>query len=321
MAESRLYLDIYTLGLFFVFFYNISNGIFSALGDSRTPFWFLACSSVANIAVDVLFVAVFRMGVAGVAWATFLCQGVSCILAMATVLLRLKKIEASQPYTLFSLKALKEFTIIAVPSTLQQGFVSVGNIIIQGIINSFGPGVIAGYSAGIKLNNLVITSYTTLGNGVSNFTSQNLGGNRRDRIPAGFKAGIRMVWILTVPFFLLYFFLGGPLVKLFMDTPTDSALSTGITLLRIVSPFYFFICMKIVADGVLRGSGMMKCFMASTFTDLVARVVLAKLFSMTALGSVGIWLAWPVGWLIAVVMSLFFYYRAYGSKSAQIQAE
>ncbi|MBR4195060.1 MAG: polysaccharide biosynthesis C-terminal domain-containing protein, partial [Oscillospiraceae bacterium] len=164
MADSLLYLRIYALGLPFVFFYNISTGIFSALGDSKTPFWFLAVSSTANVAVDVLFVAVFKMGVAGVAWATFLCQGVSCVLALTAVLLRLKKMETTERPKLFDRLILGQFLKVAVPSVLQQSFISVGNIVIQRVINGFGSGVIAGYAAGVKLNNLVITSFTTLCN-------------------------------------------------------------------------------------------------------------------------------------------------------------
>ena len=101
-AGSKLYLDIYIWGLPFVFFYNIATGVFSALGDSRTPFLFLAVSSTSNIAVDILFVTAFDMGVAGVAWATFLCQGVSCVLATAAVFLRLRRIETHDPVSLFS---------------------------------------------------------------------------------------------------------------------------------------------------------------------------------------------------------------------------
>ena len=96
LADSKLYLDIYVFGLPFVFFYNIATGIFSALGDSRTPFFFLAASSITNIGVDILFVQQFEMGIAGVAWATFICQGVSCILAITVVFLRLKKIESKE---------------------------------------------------------------------------------------------------------------------------------------------------------------------------------------------------------------------------------
>ena len=106
-ADSGLYLDIYVWGLPFVFFYNLSTGVFSALGDSRTPFWFLAGSSLSNIAVDIVFVTVFRMGVAGVAWATFLCQGISCLLAVAVVLLRLRQIPTEEKVPVFSLPLLK----------------------------------------------------------------------------------------------------------------------------------------------------------------------------------------------------------------------
>ena len=191
LADSKLYLDIYIWGLPFMFFYNIANGIFSALGDSKTPFVFLALSSTSNIAVDILFVTVLKMGIAGVAWATFLCQGVSCVLAMIVVFRRLAGIHTEGNLDVFSWKLFKKIAVIAVPSILQQSFVSVGNIIIQSVINSFGAGVIAGYSAAIKLNNLVITSFTTLGNGISNYTAQNLGAKKPDRIREGMRAGIK----------------------------------------------------------------------------------------------------------------------------------
>lgn len=305
-ADSRLYLDIYIWGLPFLMFYNIATGIFSALGDSRTPFIFLAVSSVSNIAVDILFVAVFRMGVAGVAWATFLCQGISCILAMIVVFRRFYKIKVEGKTPLFSWELLGKIAVIAVPSILQQSFISVGNIIIQGVINGFGAGVIAGYSAAVKLNNLVITSFTTLGNGISNFTAQNMGAKKLSRIRAGFKAGVKMVWSLSVPFVILYITVGKWLIAFFMDNPSDTALNTGILFLRILSPFYFVISIKLVADGILRGAGLMKQFMIGTFTDLILRVVLAVVLA-AQFGAVGIWCAWPIGWTIAMCLSVFFY--------------
>ena len=164
MADSKLYLVIYILGLPFVFYYNVATGIFSALGDSKTPFIFLAVSSTSNIAMDIWFVVSFQMGVAGVAWATLICQGISCILAVIVVFLRLSKIRTLEKPKLFSFELFKEIAVIAIPSILQQSFISIGNIMIQGIINSFGSSVMAGYSAAIKLNNIVITSFTTLGN-------------------------------------------------------------------------------------------------------------------------------------------------------------
>ena len=305
-ADSELYLDIYIWGLPFLFFYNISTGIFSALGDSKTPFIFLALSSLANIGVDILFVSTFHMGVAGVAWATFLCQGVSCLLSLWVVARKLRGIETKGDITKFSFSMLKKLSAIAVPSILQQSFVSVGNIMIQGVVNSFGPGVIAGYSAAVKLNNLVITSFSTLGNGISNFTAQNIGAGMLPRIREGFKAGIKMVWLLCLPLVVLYLVAGGWLVGLFMNEPSGSALSAGMQFLRIVSPFYFLISVKLAADGILRGAGMMKMFMAGTFSDLILRVVLSRVFSGW-LGVTGIWCAWPVGWAIGMLLSVAFY--------------
>lgn len=314
-ADSRLYLDIYAWGLPFVFFYNIATGIFSALGDSKTPFFFLAVSSLSNIAVDIWFVKAFHMGVAGVAWATFLCQGVSCILAMTVIFRRLGKLESNEKSPLFDLQLLKQIVSIAVPSTLQQSFISLGNIAIQGIINGFGAPVMAGYSAAVKLNNLVMTSFTTLGNGISNYTAQNLGAGKLSRIRQGFRSGIRLVWMLSLPLFLLYFFGGNLVLKLFLEEPTELAMRTGMTFLRILSPFYFIISVKLVADGILRGAGRMRSFMTATFTDLILRVLLAYCFSRTSLGATGIWCAWPIGWCTATVLSLAFYLNSMHSRT------
>lgn len=306
LADSKLYLDIYIWGLPFLFFYNIATGIFSALGDSKTPFLFLAISSTSNILVDILFVSAFHMGVAGVAWATFLCQGISCILSVIVVYKRLAGIHTEGEVPIYSFEIFKKIAVIAIPSILQQSFISVGNIVIQSVINNFGTGVMAGYSAAVKLNNLVITSFTTLGNGISNYTAQNVGANKLPRIKSGFKAGVKMVWLLCVPIVGLYITAGKVLVNFFMNEPSQTALSTGVQFLQIITPFYFIVSVKLVADGILRGAGRMKNFMAATFTDLILRVVLAEVLAKEA-GVVGIWCAWPVGWTIAMVLSVLFY--------------
>lgn len=307
IADSKLYLDIYIFGLPFMFYYNVSTGVFSAMGDSKTPFIFLAASSTSNIVVDILFVKALNMGVAGVAWATFLCQGVSCILAVIFVLRRLAKVETEGRIQKFSWTILKNISIIAIPSILQQSFVSVANIIIQSIINSFGASVIAGYAASVKLNNLVITSFTTLGNGMSNYTAQNVGAGKLGRVKEGFAAGLKLIWLLCIPIVILYLVGGRYLVYLFMESPTGPAMDTALQFIKIITPFYFVISAKLVADGVLRGAGMMKKFMIATFTDMILRVLLAKILSGTGFGTSGIWMAWPIGWSIATVVSIIFF--------------
>lgn len=305
--DSTVYLDIYMLGLPFLFFYNVSNGIFSALGDSKTPFYFLAFSSCSNILVDYLFVRYLKMGVAGVAWATFLCQGVSCILACWVVFDRLRKIKTKK-VEWFSFSLLKRIVNIALPSTLQQSFVSVGNIIIQSIVNGFGASVIAGFSAATKLNNLVITSFTTIGNGISNYTAQNMGANEYKRVHEGYKAGVKMVWIICIPIVFLYFICSKQLIDLFLENPSMHVVNSGVSFLKIVSPFYFVISLKLVVDGILRGSSQMSDFMKSTFVDLLLRVLLSIIFSKM-FGYIGIWMSWPVGWSVSTMLSNLFYHK------------
>lgn len=316
MAYSSLYLRIYIWGLPFLLFYNIATGIFSALGDSKTPFIFLAISSTANIAVDILFVKAFSLGIAGVAWATFICQGISCILSLVLVLKRLSKIETKGVVPIFSWPLLQKIAFIAIPSILQQSFISIGTIMIQGCINRFGVSVAAGYSAAVKLNNLVITSFTTIGNGISNFSAQNLGAHKYVRIKEGAHAGWKLMWCLCVPFCLIYLFLGKSVLLLFLDQTSATALATGQQFLKILSPFYFVISIKLIADGVLRGTNAMVEFMIATFTDLILRVILAFVLSDLTNSATGIWFAWPVGWSIAAVLSVLFYQRHYKKLTA-----
>lgn len=304
--DGALYLRIYIGGFLFLFLYNICTGIFQSLGDSRTPLYFLIGSSVGNVLLDIWFVAGFRWGVAGVAWATFLAQGVACILAFITLLLRLRSVGEGEKGQRFSLPMLGKISRIAVPSILQQSFISIGNIFIQGLVNSYGSSVIAGYSAAIKLNTFSITSFTTLANGLSSFTAQNIGAGQYERVKKGFRAGLIMAGVVAVPFILLFFGLSGTMVRIFLEDPSKEALETGVEFLRVVAPFYLVIAVKLTADGILRGGGAMAQFMTSTFTDLVLRVALAFVLAIW-FGTLGIWLSWPIGWAVSMVLSLVFY--------------
>ncbi len=192
------------------------------------------------------------------------------------------------------------------PSTWQQSFISVGNIFIQGLINSYGSSVIAGYSAAVKLNTFCITSITTLGNGTSSFTAQNLGAGLLERVREGLKASVKLALFFAALFFVAFFFAGRTMLSLFMNEDSTVAMETGVLFLKIVSPFYFVIAVKLMADGVLRGAGAMKAFMAATFTDLLLRVILAFLLA-SFMGTLGIWLSWPIGWVAAAILSVGFY--------------
>lgn len=319
LEMSALYLDIYIYGLLFLFFYNIATGIFTAMGDSRTPFIFLAISSTANIGADILFVTAFGMGVDGVAWATFICQGVSSILAVGALIIRLRKIgEKKEKAPIFSWTILMQITKVAVPSILQQSFVSVGNILIQSVINSFGTAVMAGYAASIKLNNMVITSITTIGNGISGFAAQNFGAGKLERVIKGRREGLLLSSVFSIIASLLFVFLGRYILLLFMNSDAEAALNEGMRFLRIVAPFYVMIGVKIITDAVIRGSGDMIPFMISTFSDLILRVALAFILSALLNGAIGIWLSWPIGWAVGTLISCLFYRSGHWKKSKLI---
>lgn len=307
MPDTALYLAIYIWGLLFLFFYNISSGVFTSLGDSKTPLYFLIASSLGNIVLDAVFVIVFRWGVAGVAWATFLAQGVASVCAFLAVLRRLRTIETPEKPALFSAPMLRRIATVAVPSILQQSFVSVGNLCIQGLINGFGSSAVAGYSAAVKLNTFAITSLTALSNSTSSFTAQNIGARKTDRVRGGFRAGCLMSLAVAAVFLIPYVFFGGTMLQLFMDESSAEALGIGIQFLRIIPPFYLAIAIKLTADAVLRGSGAMVFFMITTFLDLVLRVVLAFIL-VVPFGLTGIWLSWPIGWVISSALSAVFYF-------------
>ncbi len=305
--DSILYLNIYTLSLPFVFFYNIANGIFSALGDSRTPFMFLMVSSLSNIAVDILFVSAFKMGVEGLAWATFLCQGVSCILAMTVVLKRLGKIRLISKAAVYSPEILKRVMIVAIPTICQQLFISIGNIFIQGFVNSFGSEVIAGYSAAIRMNNFVVNTGAAFGNGTATFVAQNLGARKYDRIREGIKNGLLFSVLMGIAAFLVFYFGGRSALSFFITSDTGLAMKSGWDFFRIVSPFYFIVMIKFAFDAGLKGASLMGRFMICTFADLILRVVLSFILS-GFMGYTGIWCSWPFGWAMGAAVSMIFYF-------------
>lgn len=229
MADGVRYLEIYVYGLVFLLVYNVCTGIFTALGDSRTPLYFLIGSSVGNILLDYLFVAQLGLGVSGVAWATFLAQGVSAVLAFVTLwkrLMEFTKEEGRQP--VFDTILFWQIIVIAVPSILQQSVLSVGNLFVQEIVNGYGSSVVAGYSGAIKLNTFAINTFMMLGSCLSSYTAQNLGAGKPARIPLGFQTGVKLSEVAAFPFVVLYFVFSRSMMGLFLTAESEAAIRAGI---------------------------------------------------------------------------------------------
>lgn len=313
MADGVLYLKIYIFGIIFLMLYNVCTGVFTALGDSKTPLYFLLGSSAGNIILDYIFVAKFQWGVSGVAWATFIAQGVSAVLALVTLLGRLQKFAGKEKQPWFDKKLFAQIMAIAIPSILQQSVLSVGNLFVQGIVNQFGSAVVAGYSGAIKLNTFAINIFMTLGSCLSSYTAQNIGAGKKERIPLGFRTGVKLSELTALPFVILYFIFSRQMMGLFLGAESVEAISAGMVFLKIVSPWYFMIVIKLMTDGIIRGSGAMVYFVVATVPDLILRIGFALVLTKS-FGSTGIWMAWPFGWIVATTLTLIFY-RKLGYKN------
>lgn len=305
-ADGSLYLRVYVFGLLFLFLYNVCTGVFNAMGDSRTPLILLILSSILNIGLDLWFVAGLGWGVAGVAWATFIAQGGASVLALFLLLRRLRTFETGSHLLLFSPDMLRRLTNFALPSIAQQSFVSVGNVIIQYLINGCGSAVIAGYSATVKINSFALTCCMAFASGLSSFVAQNIGAGKHERVPQGLKAGATYSIGLALVFMAVYLLFARQIVGIFVGDKGEAVIAVGKQFMYIVVPFYFIVCIKFVCDAVLRGAGAMRPFMATTFSDLIIRVVLSVIL-FQFLRETGIWLSWPLGWFLGTGLSFYFY--------------
>ena len=303
LPQATEYLNIYFLGLPFLFMYNVLASMFNALGRSRIPLYLLIFSSVFNIVLDLILVCQFHMGVAGVAWATLIAQGISAVLAFFLFLKEMRNYPTDGKMTLFSGGEFLEMCRIALPSILQQSTVSIGMMLVQSVVNSFGASVLAGYSAGMRIESICIVPMAAMGNVISSYTAQNLGAGRKDRVVEGYHTGYRIVFAFAVILCVILELFYQPLIELFLgDEGTGLAVSTGVSYLRFIGWFFVLIGLKMITDGLLRGAGDMKMFTVANLVNLTIRVVLAVTLA-PRIGIEMVWYAVPIGWLANYLIS------------------
>ena len=303
LPQATEYLNIYFLGLPFLFMYNVLASMFNALGRSRIPLYLLIFSSVFNIVLDLILVCQFHMGVAGVAWATLIAQGISAVLAFFLFLKEMRNYPTDGKMTLFSGGEFLEMCRIALPSILQQSTVSIGMMLVQSVVNSFGASVLAGYSAGMRIESICIVPMAAMGNVISSYTAQNLGAGRKDRVVEGYHTGYRIVFAFAVILCVILELFYQPLIELFLgDEGTGLAVSTGVSYLRFIGWFFVLIGLKMITDGLLRGAGDMKMFTVANLVNLTIRVVLAVTLA-SRIGIEMVWYAVPIGWLANYLIS------------------
>lgn len=304
--QSCVYMKIYFWGVVFLFIYNIINSSFSALGNSKTPLLFLLLSSFLNIILDLLFVIKFQIGVIGAAYATLISQIVSAVLGLIFLLKLLKNIHCKKT-RFFDINILKNIFKIAVPSILQQSIVSIGNLFLQALVNSYGTIVVAGYAVAIKIDSITILPMSNMSNAVSTFTGQNIGANKTERIKSGYKAALIMIGVFCAFITIILFFFGYKLIGLFVNSSSNpDVIDVGFQYMKIVSLFYFFMGLMVITNGILRGSGDMKIFLVSTIANLSTRIIFAYGLAFL-IGQSAIWWAVPFGWIGASTISVIRY--------------
>ena len=303
---SVTYLQIYFLGLPFLFMYNVLSSMFNALGKSRIPLYFLIFSSVFNIVLDWVFVADFALDVAGVAWATLIAQGVSVLGSFTVLRKELKKLEGASD-GIFEAEELLPMAKIALPSILQQSTVSIGMMLVQSVVNSFGAESLAGFSAGMRIESICVVPMAAVGNAISSYTAQNIGAGNLKRLSKGYVQANKMVIFFGVVICVILELFPTQFITLFLGADgSQVAIATGYGYLVFMGFFFFMIGFKMAADGVLRGAGDMKLFTIANLVNLSIRVIMAMTLA-PRFGIAWVWYAVPIGWTANFVISYLEY--------------
>lgn len=317
--DAVLYLQLYFLGLPFMFMYNVLAANFNAMGKSGIPLGLLIFSSLLNIFLDLLMVIRFGMGVAGVAIATVIAQGISAVVSFLILMMLLRGYFVQERPGLFRVSMLLRGTKIAIPSIVQQSIVSIGMLLTQSSVNQFGSSALAGYSAGMRLESIAIVPMIGTGNAMSTFTAQNLGAGQPDRVRQGYRISYGIIGGFAIMLFLICEFFYQPVLSAFLDISSSAvAYETGVSYLRFIGCFFCLIGFKATTDGVLRGSGDVGVYMAANLVNLGIRVFVARYFS-PIYGIRFIWYAVPIGWAVNYMISYAWYRTGHWQKKRLVE--
>lgn len=303
MEDAVTYLNIYFMGLPFLFMYNVLSAMFNALGKSRIPLYLLIFSSVFNVVLDLIMVCSFHMGVAGVAWATLIAQGISAVMAFLIFIREMRSYQSGEEIRWFDRREFGSMCRIALPSILQQSTVSIGMMLVQSVVNSFGTQMLAGYSAGMRIESICIVPMAAMGNVMSSFTAQNLGAKQQERVVKGYHTAYGIVFGFGILICVILEIFYRPLIRMFLgEEGTTLALNTGMSYMRFIGFFFSFIGLKMITDGLLRGAGDMKMFTVANLVNLGIRVAVAVIMA-PRFGIAFVWYAVPMGWLANYLIS------------------
>ena len=318
MKDASTYIIILYAGNVAIIFYNMMAAILRALGDSKTPLYFLIVSSVLNIILDLVLIINFKMGVAGAAYETVVSQGVSALLCVIYTYKKYKILRLKKEDFKVKKKYYRRHLKVGIPMALQFSITAIGIMTVQSAINIFGSTVIASYAASSKVLQLVMQPATTLGVTMATYCGQNIGAKRYDRIKLGVKKCVQISIITSLISAMVLIFLGKYFVMIFVSNPDAEILSYAQQVLNISAIFFIPLGLIFVYRNALQGIGDSFIPMMAGVYELVARAVVA--FTLPkVLEFMGICLADPVAWFAAVIPLAYTYYKR--EKSFKYESE
>ncbi len=283
-----------------------ATSILRSIGDSRTPLYFLIFSSFLNIGLDLLFVLVLHGGVAGVAYATVICQLISAVLCIAYIVKKYPRLCPDKESWQYDGGMIGDYLRIGLPMCVQSAVLNVGMFVITAVINSFGSDIVAAYTIGSKVEQMATILFSNFAFSFSVYAGQNFGAGKYDRIREGTKQGSLIIVGLSVISTLIIMLFANPLARLFMDTATANAelvLKAAVSMVRIDASLFSVLGLIWAANSALRGVGAVKVTLASSIVELVSKIAFSLLLPRF-LGYVGIWMAAPIGWLLGLIVSM-----------------
>lgn len=291
----RIYLLIVLAGMFAISVYNFFACMLRALGNSKIPLLFLAVSTGLNVVLDILFVAVFRFGIAGAAWATVVSQYASGIGITCYVIAACRDILPTRPERRYDREILKEIVNLSALTCLQQSVMNFGILLVQGLVNSFGSVVMAAFAAAVKIDTFAYLPVEDFGNAFSTFVAQNYGAGKKERIQKGSREAFTISVLFSCTISLMVCAFAPELMKIFIAPGEKEVIAAGVRYLRIEGAFYCGIGCLFLLYGYFRAIKKAEVSLLLTFISLGLRVVLAYLLAPFA-GETGIWMAIPIGW-------------------------
>ncbi len=316
------YLRFYFLGSVPIFLYNALSSVYTALGNSKTPLKFLIISSVINVVLDFIFIVNFQWGVAGAAAATALSQ----LVAMGMALKDMPRLLAGFPAqkteegfsAIFDGRLLLTMLRFALPSAIQQSIVSVGSVVVQATINSFGAAVMAGTAAASKVINLAIAIPINYANAYSGFVGQNMGAKKVERIWPGLRSSILCCGAVSLGMTVLFEVFAEPIIRMFLsDTDADvtQAMAVGAEYLRVVGACLVVFAAFMLIKATFKGSGDMSWFILTTLLSFIIRLVVTVGFA-GRFGVDVIWWGFNLGWIVSLLLAIGRYVQGGWKKKA-----